>query len=58
MFAGYGIYVNIAMKAGSFLLEYAGERITKKEGEQRELEGSTGFRFFFGAKENSYWYGV
>ena len=37
MFAGYGIYVNTAMKPGSFLLEYAGEQISEKEGEKREL---------------------
>ncbi|CAG2217891.1 unnamed protein product [Mytilus edulis] len=35
-----------ARNGGDFLLHYAGETISAEEGERREADGPTGFRFF------------
>ena len=34
--SGVGVFANQHFKAGDFLLEYVGERMSKKEGEYRE----------------------
>ncbi|XP_060601118.1 N-lysine methyltransferase KMT5A-like [Ruditapes philippinarum] len=44
---GRGIITTIYRRKGDFLLHYAGEVISGKEGERREKLGSSGFRFFY-----------
>ncbi|XP_076107660.1 uncharacterized protein LOC143075943 isoform X3 [Mytilus galloprovincialis] len=44
---GRGVVTTINRMAGDFLLHYAGETISAEEGERREADGPTGFRFFY-----------
>jgi len=40
---------------GQFIVEYAGELITSCEGNRRELEDPSVFRYFFSHKNKQYW---
>lgn len=55
--AGRGVFASINLPRGSFLLEYAGELMSKEEGEERlfhpDSKGS--FAFFFKEKGKEYW---
>ncbi|KAL5007677.1 hypothetical protein ScPMuIL_003568 [Solemya velum] len=44
---GRGIRTLQKRVKGDFLLHYAGELISEEEGEQRENDDSSGFRYFF-----------
>ncbi len=47
LLTGRCVFTTQDFKAGEFLLTYPGELIDKEEGEKREAEEETGFRYFF-----------
>ncbi|XP_030846990.1 nuclear speckle splicing regulatory protein 1-like [Strongylocentrotus purpuratus] len=51
---GRGIVAQRDISKGEFLLEYPGQLISAQEGNQREEEESSGFRFFFKHQGQSY----
>ena len=57
--SGYGVFCLKDICAGDTLLEYAGDLITKEEGEEREelyqQDGKGNFLFFFDVGRKRYW---
>jgi SET domain-containing protein len=54
--SGVGVVATQPFKAGEFLLEYVGERISKTEGEEREKRLKLRFYlFYFRHGEKSLW---
>ena len=49
---------NAEISQGQFLAQYYGELITNDEGERRELQSQSGFRYFFSFRGSRYWYDV
>jgi SET domain-containing protein len=53
------VFANKNFKKGSFLLEYVGERITKKEAERREVKqqqkSNRYYMFYYRYGEKSLW---
>ncbi|XP_062599196.1 N-lysine methyltransferase KMT5A-like isoform X1 [Saccostrea cucullata] len=44
---GRGIRTTVSRQRGDFLLVYAGQLLSKKEGERREKKKSSGYRYFY-----------
>lgn len=53
---GRGVFTKSEILPGQFLAQYAGELLDETEGEKREAEGETGFRYFFQHHRTTYWY--
>lgn len=54
-FVGFGIFVTRDHDKGEFLLDYAGDLLSAKEGHKIEKKECI---YFFKLKENAYWYVV
>ena len=52
---GCGVRTTVDRFRGDFLLEYVGELITGEEGEWREDQEPSNFRFFFDFKGQEWW---
>ncbi|XP_070538829.1 uncharacterized protein [Ptychodera flava] len=53
-FDGWGVFASKPFEKGSFLLIYPGELISEEEGEKREEEIPSVFRYFFSFKGKTY----
>ena len=53
--AGRGIFAIRTIEPGSFLVEYSGELITALEGDKREENSESVFRYFFQHKGKKWW---
>jgi hypothetical protein len=54
-FLGRGIVTEVERKRGDFLLVYKGETVSADEGERREEDSCSGYRFFFKSKGRELW---
>lgn len=54
-FEGRGVKTCKPFQKGDFLLHYAGESISGKEGDKKEEIHSSGYRFFFKAGGKQLW---
>jgi len=52
---GRGVFATTDVCQSQFLAEYHGELVSESEGEQRESNGETGFRYFFQHRGIRYW---
>ncbi len=52
---GRGVVATSLIQSKQFILEYTGELISSKEGDLREAHCQTGYRYFFGHQNLSYW---
>ena len=52
---GRGVFAKQVFEKGAFLLTYHGELISGKEGNKREEETSSVFRYFFRYQEKKWW---
>jgi hypothetical protein len=52
---GRGVVTTTRRQKGEFLLVYKGETISEEEGERREKDGGSGYRFFFKFKGKTIW---
>jgi SET domain-containing protein len=55
MYAGRGVFATESIARGQFVVQYAGELITAREGNKREKQSESSYRFFFQHKERKMW---